>query len=392
MSARYSCEGYLEAFRQQGRLCTFCVMDESDSELIFDEAGRCSACLRAASIQPEWMRSEAGRAPTFEATVAAIRRERPRGDYDTILGLSGGVDSSWALVCAVKAGLRILVMHCDAGWDSRESVDNIFNLCRILGLPLQTYVIDWEAMRAAQRAFFLAGVANCDIPQDHAIIATVNRVAVQCGVRTFLSGGNWVGESILPIAWGHDPLDIVHLRDIWKRGGDFGLIRRFPTMGRVRRHFVNPFVRRMHAWRILNDLRYDPIEARQALLREYGWSSYGGKHCESVFTRVFQCVYLPMRFGFDKRRAHLSSLIVSGLMTREQALAELAEPPMSVEDAEKDVGYLCSKLGFSAEEWQKIVTSPAVSHDAYRTDRWERLAVGFAKRYVAPHIKMRQIS
>ena len=392
MSARYGCDGYDDAFRPRGRVCVHCVMDESDPELTFDGSGRCSACIHAEAIRPAWMATEAERAPTFEQTVAAIKRENRRGDFDTILGLSGGVDSSWALVCAAEAGLRVMVMHCDTGWDSRESVDNIFNLCRKLKLELETLVIDWEGMRAAQRAFFLAGVANCDIPQDHAIVASVNMVAARCGVRTFISGGNWAGESILPDAWGHDALDIVHLRDVWKRGGQYELISRFPTMGRVKRHFVNPMVRRMHAWRVLDDLRYDPLEARRRLQSDFGWSSYGGKHCESVFTRVFQTVYLPMRFGFDKRRAHLASLVISGLVTREKALEELAKAPMTQVDAERDVEYLCSKLGFSAEDWRRIVTSPPVPHTAYKTDHWERLAVGFAKRYITPYIKLRRIS
>ena len=220
----------------------------------------------------------------------------------------------------------------------------------------------------------------------------MNKVAVRCGVRTFVSGGNWVGESILPVAWGHDPLDLVHLRDIWKRGGSMELLRRFPTIGRFRRHILNPIIRGMHAWRILDDTRYNPIQARSILEREYGWTSYGGKHCESVFTRVFQCVYLPMRFGIDKRRAHLSSLVVSGLLTRDQALAELAKAPMSLEAAEQDVEYLCSKLGFSSEEWQRIVSSPPVTHESFKTDRWERMAVGLAKRHLVPRMKSRRIS
>ncbi|MBM4112685.1 MAG: N-acetyl sugar amidotransferase [Phycisphaerae bacterium] len=391
MSERYSCEGYASAFRQRGRLCTHCVMDEGDPDLRFDEQGRCSGCREALAIEPAWRHTDAERSPEFDATVEAIRRQNARGAYDTILGLSGGVDSSWALVCAAKAGLRVLVMHCDTGWDSRESVDNIFNLCQRLGFALQTIVVDWESMRAAQRAFFLAGVANCDIPQDHAIIATVNDVAVRNGIRTFLSGGNWVGESILPDAWGHDALDIVHLRDVWKKAGDRHLMRRFPTFGTVRRHVINPFLRRMNAWRILDHLRYDPGEARACLEREYGWSSYGLKHCESVFTRVFQCVYLPMRFGFDKRRAHLASLVVSGLRSRDSALAELAQPPMSQDDAERGAEYLCSKLGFSAEEWRRMVTSPPVPHTRYRVDTLERLAVSWAKKHLAHRMKLRKV-
>lgn len=336
------------------------------------------------------MATSAERAPTFDQTVEAIRARRGRSEFDTLIGLSGGLDSSYALVIAVRAGLKVLAMHCDTGWNSREGVANIESLCSRLSVPLETYVVDWEAMQDAQRAFFLSGVPNCDIPQDHAIASTVGRLSSKFRIRTFLSGSNWVAESILPAAWGHGAQDLVHLRAIWKRFGNWSRARTFPTNSRFRQRIWQPYIRRVGVWPVLNDVRYDPRGARQTLLDEYGWQDYGGKHCESVFTRAFQCVYLPMRYGFDKRRAHVSSLIIAGLLTRDEALEELKVPPMTQEAAERDAEYLCEKLRFTAADWARMISSPPVPHEAYPIDQLDRLLAGFAKRHIERRLRLRR--
>ena len=391
MGSTYRCDGFEEVFRERGQVCRVCLMDESDRELTFDASGRCHACIEAEASMPRWMATDAEHSPDFERTVEAIKARRGRGEFDTLLGLSGGVDSSYALVCAAEAGLKVLAMHCDTGWNSRESVENIQRLCSRFGFPLETLVVDWTAMRAAQRAFFRSGVINCDIPQDHAIAASVNRLADRFGVRTFLSGGNWSGESILPDSWGHDALDIVHLRDIIRRNNEAKDGLRIPKLGTFRRRVWNPYVRRMQTWRILNDIRYDPIAARKRLEAEFGWSNYGGKHCESIFTKIYQMVYCPIRFGFDKRRAHLSSLVISGHMSRDEARAILAAPPITRAEAERDAEYLCNKLGFSADEWISMISGPEVPHSHYRQDILDRLIVRLVKRHIEPHIRLRRI-
>lgn len=365
-------------------------MDQSDSDIAFDASGRCSQCIEAASRKPAWMSTDAVRSPDFERTVARLQRERGGRDFDAMIGVSGGLDSGYALVCAAEAGLRILAMHCDTGWNTRQSITNIESLCKRLGVPLETTVIDWDAMRDAQRAFVLSGVPNCDIPQDHAIAATVNKAAAKFGLRSFVSGGNWASESILPIAWGHDAQDLVHLRGVWKRFGDWRRARRFPTQSLFRRRIWQPYFRGVTVWRILNEVRYDPAAAELRLQRDFGWQTYGSKHCESMFTRIFQSVYLPLRFGIDKRRAHLASLVVSGLTTRAEAIASLKSPPMSEEQAERDAAYFCEKLRFSPEEWGQLISSPPKSHHDYPVDTFEPRASAFARKYIEPIVKVRR--
>ena len=355
-------------------------MDESNAAIDFDKDGRCSECRNAQSLRPSWLSSDALRSPSFDASIRRIKARRGHGQFDTLVGLSGGLDSSYVVVEAVKAGLSVLAMHCDTGWNSQESVSNIESLCKRLSIPLETVVIDWEAIRDAQRAFFLAGVPNCDIPQDHAIASTVGRLASKYRIHTFLSGGNWAAESILPNAWGHGANDLVHLRAVWKRFGNIALARRFPTYSWLRYRIVQPYIQGVQAWRILDDIRFDPATAKRTLIEEFGWREYGGKHCESVFTSTFQSVYLPMRFGIDKRRAHLSSLIVSGLLSRSDAMKRLAEPPMSQETAERNVAYLCEKLGFTPADWQKFITSPPVLHTAYPVDKFDRAIATWVKK------------
>jgi len=365
-------------------------MDESDPLIGFDAQGQCLRCTEALAKRPEWLATEALRSPAFDKTMAQIRAERGSREFDAMIGLSGGLDSGFALVCAVEAGLKVLAMHCDTGWNTRESTTNIESLCTRLGVPLETTVINWESMRDAQRAFLLSGVPNCDIPQDHAIAATVNKAASRLGLRWFVSGGNWATESILPLAWGHDAQDFVHLRAIWRRFGDWRRASHFPSQSLFVRRIWQPMVRGVGAWRILNDLRYNPIDADRHLTECYGWQAYGSKHCESMFTRIFQSVYLPMRFGIDKRRAHLASLVISGLMTRADAIAALATPPMSESQAERDAAYFCEKLRFSAEEWTQLITSPPKWHKNYPTDTLEPRLAALAKRLVEPHIRLRR--
>jgi hypothetical protein len=371
-------------------VCTFCIMDESDPEISFDAAGRCNRCVAAAAKRPAWMALPVDRNPAFDETIRGLRRRRSRSGFDVMIGLSGGLDSSYALICAAEAGLKVLAMHCDTGWNSRQSVANIESLCKRFSVPLETTVIDWDAMRDAQRAFFRSGVPNCDIPQDHAIAATVNRAAAKFGIRSFLSGGNWAGESILPIAWGHDAQDHVHLSAIWRQFGDWSKASRFPRQGLFQKRIWQPYVRGVTAWRVLNDLRFNPLEAERRLREEFCWQDYGGKHCESVFTRVFQSIYLPLRFRIDKRRAHLSSLIVSGWMTRDDAIRHAAQPPMSKEEAERDVAYLCEKLRITATEWRDLVDSPPRTHDSYPVGHLERWLSKFAQRYIEPRTRLRR--
>ncbi len=344
--------------------CRRCVMDSSDPLIDFDEEGYCNHCTEAlARYQSQVFTGEAGR-ERMKRRVEAIRGRNAKREFDAVIGLSGGVDSSYAAIQASQAGLRLLAVHCDTGWNSEEAVHNIRSLVDRLDIHLETVVVNWESMRNVQAAFFRASVPNCDIPQDHAIVAVVNQVAARVGVKDFVVGGNLSSESILPRSWGHDARDLRHLKAISRRFGT-GTLRGFPRIGAFMSYVWSPFVQGVRSYRILNDLDYDATAARQELQDVYGWKNYGGKHHESRFTRFFQAYYLPRKFGFDKRKAHLSSLIVCGQITREQACEELAAPPYVPSLLKNDREYFLKKLRFSEREWDSIMENPPASHQDF---------------------------
>ncbi|RME24979.1 MAG: N-acetyl sugar amidotransferase, partial [Candidatus Zixiibacteriota bacterium] len=287
------------------QICVRCVMDTSDPEITFDEHGVCSHCHYFDEfVRPQWHPNEHGR-QELERIVDTIRTERAQYEYDCIIGLSGGIDSSYLAYLVRELGLRPLVVHIDTGWNSELAVQNIEAIVKKLGYDLYTHVVDWEEMRALQLAFFKAGVANQDTPQDHAIFAGLYRFAVQNKIRYVFSGSNYATESILPNSWGYSAMDARQIKGIYKRHGDGTKLRSFPFVSFFQYHFYYPYVKRMTVVRPLNFLPYNKELAISTLESELGWKYYGGKHYESRFTKFFQGYYLPVRFGYDKRRAHM---------------------------------------------------------------------------------------
>jgi N-acetyl sugar amidotransferase len=356
------------------RQCTQCVMDTSDPEITFDSDGVCSHCSDY-SAYCATLGATDSRRRALEGLVAFLKAEGSGKDYDCIMGLSGGVDSSFLAYYAVRVlGLRPLIVHVDSGWNSELAVSNIEGICRRLEVHLHTLVIDWEEMRDLQLAFFRSGVANLDVPQDHAFNAALIREAKRYGIRQVLNGGNMQTESILPKAWGYDASDPVHLRSIHKTFGKLPL-KSFPVRGDFSRFVTDPFFYRMKVHRPLEYFDYNKFEAKRVLREEMGWRDYGGKHYESRFTKFFQGHYLPAKFGYDKRKAHLSSLIVSGQISREDALRELAESLYAPEDLESDITYFCKKLGISRAEYERVMSEPPRFFSDYpnRRDTYERL-------------------
>lgn len=346
------------------RVCVACVMDTSDPDITFDDDGVCNHCKR----YPEHLRTlgdERERAGKLDGIVETLRRSGRNSDYDCIMGLSGGVDSSYLAYLAVRElDLRPLVVHVDSGWNSELAVSNIEHLCKNLELDLHTLVIDWSEMRDLQLAFFRAGVANLDVPQDHAFNAAMLSEARKFGVKSVLNGGNMQTESILPKAWGYDASDPKHLRSIHKAYGSLPL-RSYPVRSDLDRLIVDPFVRRMKVYRPLEFVEYDKTSAKTLLQTELGWRDYGGKHYESRFTKFFQAYYLPTKFGFDKRKAHLSSLIASGQLTRADALVELSRPLYDERELEQDIAYFCKKLGLSRAEFDSVMVEEPRTFQAF---------------------------
>jgi len=351
----------LEAATRRYQRCVRTIMDTTDPDIWFDEQGVSSHALMAVDVRAAQSGALLGE---LEAVVAEIKRAGAGKRYDCIIGVSGGVDSTYLALQAVKLGLRPLAVHFDSGWNSELAVDNIHNLVTRLGLDLFTHVIDWREMRDLQLAFLKASVANADTPTDHAFGWVAYSQAKKYGVKYILSGANFASESILPSSWGYDAGDAKHVRAIHKRFGSIRL-RTYPLVGLLKRNLWYPEIRRIKTIAPLNLMPYVYADAKRAIVEEVGWRDYGGKHYESVFTRYFQGYYLPHKFGFDKRLAHYSSLIMSGQMTRDEALDLMATSNYPDDLRRQDHEFIAKKLGITSAELDEINDLPPVSYRAY---------------------------
>lgn len=368
--------------------CTRCVMDTTDPEISFDAHGVCSHCRHFdRQIRVVWPTPEAG-ARQLELTLAKMKAEGRGKRYDCIIGLSGGVDSSYLCTKAFEWGLRPLAVHVDAGWNSELAVMNIEQICKRLDIDLVTHVVDWEQMRDMQLAFLRSNLANQDVPQDHAFFAALYGYAENAGIKHVLSGRNYATESVLPAAWGYTAMDATHIRAIHKRFGT-GPRDQFPIVSFYRHYIKHRHLLGMKDIALLNMIPYDKRAAIEVLERDYGWRYYGGKHYESRWTRFFQAYYLPYKFGYDKRKAHLSSMVVCGQITRDEALDELKRPLYDPKQLAEDKQFVSKKLGITVEELDALIAQPprhftefphhgrklAAYHRFLRLRRWLRYQV-----------------
>lgn len=348
------------------RMCTRTVMDTTDPEITFDADGVCNHWHEYQQLVRTRLPS-ADRAEAELARTVALVKARARGrQYDCILGLSGGTDSSYLAHLARSLGLRPLVVHFDNGWNSELAVNNIERLVTCLGLDLHTFVMDWPEFRDLQRAYFKASVLDLEVPTDHMIFGALYKIAAENGIQFILSGNNVVTEAILPRAWYYPKFDMANLRDIHRQFGTVPL-RKLPALGLREMIYYNGF-RGITDLKLLDLISYNKAEAKALLMKEYGWRDYGGKHYESVFTRFYQGHILPRKFGIDKRKAHLSNLICSGQLTRQEALAELENPPYDPHLQDEDKQYVAKKLGFTVGEFEKILQLPKRSHREFASD------------------------
>jgi len=356
--------------------CTITVMDTSDPDITFDADGASSWVHRYDRRFAETVDAaqSGAREPELKSLVERIKNDGRGKAYDVVIGVSGGVDSTYLTLAAVRLGLRPLCVHFDSGWNSELAVDNIHNLVGILGLDLYTHVVDWREMRDLQLAFLRAGVANADTPTDHAFGYVAYRQARKYGVKHILSGSNYVSESILPTAWGYSSFDDRHLKAIHRQFGSVRL-KSYPVMSSFTRSFWYPLVRGIKTHRLLNLMPYHYESAKAEIAAEVGWRDYGGKHYESVFTRWFQGYYLPTRFGFDKRLAHYSSLILSGEMSRDAALTALEISNYPEDLRAQDHEFIAKKLGVSVSELDEIVSAPPHHYSDYPTNESQTRAV-----------------
>lgn len=351
------------------QICTRCVMDTSDPEIRFNETGVCCHCSNFDTVRAKsWFPDEDGQR-RLDATLQDIRQEGAGREYDCILGLSGGVDSSYLALRLHEWRMRPLAVHVDAGWNSELAVANIEKVVKHCNFDLHTHVVDWEEMRDLQLAYLRAGIPNQDVPQDHVFFASLYHFATSNGIRWIMSGGNLATEGIFPKAWHGPAMDAINLRAIHRRFGTTPL-KTYSTVSFLQYYVWYPLVRKMRTLRPLNFLPYNKASAIKELEQAIGWRAYGRKHGESLFTKLFQNHYLPVRFGYDKRRPHLSSLIVSGQMTRDEAIRQLQEPLYDPDELEIDIAYFCKKLRISRAEFDALMKSDLHSHEDF--DTWDR--------------------
>ncbi len=347
------------------RMCAKTVMDTTDPDITFDDQG----------VSNWWHDFHAERARRLEgelrdaalkAKLEEIRAVGAGRAFDCLIGVSGGVDSSYVLHLAKTWSLRPLVLHFDNGWNDELAVFNIDRLLKKTGFQLQTFVMHWPEFRDLQRAYFRASVIDLEVPTDHMIFGAMNKVASQNGIKHILAGTNFATEWVMPRAWVYSKFDLVNLTAIHRRFGDAPL-KRLPKLGVWQRYYYD-IVEGIRTINILDLVPYSKSMAKQLLIDEYGWRDYGGKHYESVFTRFYQGYILPRRFGVDKRKAHLSNQILNNEITREEALAELARPTDDRTRQEYEKIYVAKKLGFSDAEFDEILSLPTRRHEDYGTD------------------------
>ncbi|NDC77185.1 MAG: N-acetyl sugar amidotransferase [Chitinophagia bacterium] len=348
------------------RICTRCVMDTvGDERITFDEQGVCNYCHGYTWLHKTSVPDAATGARMVAEKVAEIKAARKPGGYDCIMGLSGGVDSSYLAYIAKREGLNPLCIHFDNGWNSEQAVQNIHHIVHKLGFDLETYVIDWDEFRDLQRAYFKASVIDIEALTDHAIFASMYKLAFRMGIRYVLSGSNVVTEAILPEHWTHRKSDYINIIDIHRKYGSIP-IKSFPMIDKKTKDRIRSWG--LQTVEMLNWIPYDKKEAKQTLIRELDWQDYGGKHYESIFTKFYQAYILPVKFHVDKRKAHLSTLICSGQMTREQALAELQLPLYDPKELKKEKEYVLKKLGFTEEEFDEMMSQKPVPHNSFEVE------------------------
>ena len=355
------------------KICTRCVMDSSDSTLNFDEIGVCDRCREFEQRIEGWWNHGEGHQNELDNILKAVKASGEGKKYDCILGLSGGLDSCYLLHMAVKEwGLKPYVFHVDAGWNLPVAEDNLRRLCDKLEVNLHVEKMDWEEMRQMQLAFFKTGHAGLDAPQDHAFIAMVDKVSQDLGVKYILNGYNIATEIVAnPESWneGAGPSgDGTYVRDVLRKNSGFKTKNYTYTSG-FKHKFWLPYVKGVKTLQLLN---YVPITKQgmiDTLVSEYGYKPYRQKHFEDLLTKFIEGWWLPTRFGYDIRKAQLSSLVVTGQMSREDALKILAVPPLTEEESMELFSIVAKKLQISEQELWSYHTMPK-NFKKYRNNSW----------------------
>lgn len=337
--------------------CTRCVMDTSDSEISFDEQGVCNHCLRydAQLTTRVYLGEEASIKLT--ALVETIKKSGRGKEYDCIIGVSGGVDSTYVAYLTKELGLRPLAVHFDNGWNSELAVSNIEKTLKTVGIDLFTYVIDWSMFRDLQIAFFKASTPDGEIPTDHAINALLWQEANRRNIKYVINGMNFATESAAVPAWAYGHSDWKYIRSVNKLFGKNKRLKGYPHFS-LWDLFYYSAIKGIRVVSILNYINYNKNEVMDVLQNKLGWVYYGGKHYESIYTRFYQAYVLPEKFGINKRICHLSDLINAKQLSREEAVEQLKSKDYTADMLKEDLSYVMKKLEFTRDEFDAIMNSP----------------------------------
>lgn len=349
--------------------CKRCVMDTTTSYIEFDEKGICNFCKDyEKNLQKTVFNfTLEERTQKLNALLDKIKKDGKGKPYDCILGISGGMDSSYLCILAKEWGLRPLIVHFDNGWNSDLAVTNINNILNKLQFELYTHVINWEQFKDLQLSYFKASVLDIELPNDQLIFATLFRVAKEKGIKHIISGNNIFTEEILPYDWAfHHKFDLTNLRNIHKKFGQ-NSIKGFPTLSLKDRIRYKNQGFEIHT--VFQYIDYKHEEIKQRLEKEFNYIFYECKHFESIFTRFYQGYILPKKWNIDKRKAHLSCLVMAGFMTSEAALDELSHPPYAIDKQMEDKRYVAKKWDLTDEQFDEILSKPPVPHDIYGYDK-----------------------
>lgn len=369
--------------------CSISVMDTiADPDIRFDEKGICNYYYEYQKKEESLVRKGTEAEQQLKAIIDKIKVAGAGKKYDCITGVSGGVDSTYLALMAKKFGLRPLIVHFDNGWNSESAVKNIENIIAKLGFDLYTLVVDWNEFKDLQIAYLKASVVDIEAITDHAIIGTMYRLAAENNIRYILSGANVVTEATLPPYWIFNKADHVNIQDIHRQYGKMKL-KTFPFFNASKKRLYTK-LKKVETVFPLNYLPYNKKQVKEIIASELNWKDYGGKHYESVFTRFYQGYILPVKFGIDKRKAHLSNLIFSGQMKKDEALEELKKPGYDLQQLKSDYEFVLKKFDFSEEEFEKIMKIPRREHSAFKTEKsvWDKYTVLKPLKFVRNKIKV----
>ena len=353
------------------KICKNCVMDTTDPQIIFDNNGLCDHCNNFYEhTLPNWQNDENGLKKLYKK-AEEIKKSNKNKDFDCIIGMSGGIDSSYlTYIVKDQLNLRPLVFHVDAGWNSDIAVNNIERIVDGLNLDLFTEVINWNEMKDLQLSFFKSGVSHIDAPQDHAFFATMYKFATKYKVNNILTGANLSTECVRnPLDWMYYQSDSIQLRDIQSRYGTLSL-ETFPLTSILWHKVLLPFFYKIKVLRPLNYINYIKEDAKNTLVNKFKWEPYAQKHFESRFTKFYESYWLPERFGYDVRKVQYSSLILTNQMKRREALQMLEEPSYNKETIDRDIDFVCNKLEINRSTFNDYFNLPIKKYSDYKNQKY----------------------